>query len=105
MTLQDFTTILTSTELPCRFLSFGANECPDMPFITFFETGSDNFGADGIVYHPIKEMQVDLWTAKKDIASESLLETTLTGAGIFWQKDIDHDDDESCYRVTYTMSI
>lgn len=105
MTLANFSDILASTGLPVVFLSFGANEVPPMPFITYFEEGSDNFAADGKVYLHVRQMRADLWSAKKDIANEALIEAALDEAGIFWQKECDADDDEHCQKTTYTMEV
>lgn len=105
MTLKEFYTVLASTNLPVTYLAFPADQCPTMPFITYQETGSNNFGADGKVYQRVRTMQVDLFTKKKDPASEDKLETALDAAGIFWQKMQTIDDNESCQRYTYEVEI
>lgn len=105
MTIEQFGDVLAGTGLPVVYLSYGANDVPDMPFITYFEEGSDNFGADGKVYHNIREMRVDLWSVKKDIENEALIESALDAAGIFWNKECEADDDEHCQRTIYTMEV
>lgn len=105
MTLAEFNIILKSTNLPVAYLAFNAKDCPDMPFITYQETGSNNFGADGKVYQPIKQIQVDLFTKNKNITAETKLETALNDAGFFWQKVQTVDDDEACQRYTYEVEV
>lgn len=47
MTLKDFGDLLATSGLPVTYLAFPADDCPEMPFITFQEVGSNNFSADG----------------------------------------------------------
>lgn len=105
MTLAEFAQILESTGLPVAYQAFEAESCPDMPFITYQETGSNNFGADGVVYQPIKRMQVDLFTSKKDITAENKLEAAFQNAVIFWQKVLTAEDAEACTIYTYEIEI
>lgn len=105
MTLAQFAAVLQTTKLPVVYLSFGENDCPEMPFVTYFETATDNFAADGKVYHIIKQVQVDLWTAKKDTTTEALLESAFDTAGIYWNKEMDFDEDEQCMRATYSLEF
>ena len=105
MTLEELNTVLAGTELPVAYLAFPADQAPEMPFIVFQETGSDNFGADNIVWASAMRVQVDLFTKLKDRTKEELLETTLTSAGIYWDRTPEYDKDEACYRVTYEIEI
>ncbi len=105
MTLQDLGTVLATTNLPVAYLAFPADEAPAMPFIVYQETGSDNFGADNIVWFSGMRVQIDLLTKRKDRTTEELVETTLTGAGLFWERVPEFDQDEACYRITYEVEI
>lgn len=105
MTLEDFRTILAETNLPVAYLAFPADEAPAMPFIVYQETGSDNFGADNKVWHSAMRIQVDLLTSKKNRSTEILLENALDNADIFWERIVEFDDDEDCYRTTYEVEI
>lgn len=105
MNLQEFKGILDASGMPVAYLAFPADQCPAMPFITFQETGSNNFGADGKVLQKIKMMQVDLFTKKKQPAAEEALESALDEAEIFWNKFQTIDDNESCQRYTYEVQI
>lgn len=105
MNLQEFKGILDVSGMPVAYLAFPADHCPAMPFITFQETGSNNFGADGKVFQKVKTMQVDLFTATKQPDAEEALEDALDDAEIFWNKFQTIDDNESCQRYTYEVEI
>lgn len=105
MTLEELNTVLAATELPVAYLAFPADHAPEMPFIVYQETGSNNFGADNRVYFSGMRIQIDLLTKKKDRATEELLEGILTDAEIYWERVPEFDEDEACYRVTYEIEI
>lgn len=105
MTLADFRKILDKSGFPVAYLSFPAERCPAMPFITYQETGSDNFSADGKVYKRVRTLQVDLFTKNKQPAAEEALEAAFDDAEIFWNKFQTVDDNESCQRYTYEIEV
>lgn len=105
MTLAEIKTMLDGAKMPVAYLAFPADECPAMPFITFQETGSSNFGADGKVFQPIRNIQIDLFTKDKNPDAEEALETVLNNAEIFWNKFQTIEDNESCQRYTYEISV
>ena len=89
--LSDFKNKLEASGLPVTYLSWPEDECPEMPFITFQETGTDNFAADGVVHQVIHNMQVDLFSHGKDLNAEDALENALSG--VFWNKFQTSEDD------------
>lgn len=103
MTQKQFGDILAASGLPVAYLEFPADNCPDMPFITFQETGSNNVSADGIVWKKVKIYQVDLFTADKDEEAEEKLENALSD--FFWNKYQTIEDNEACQRYTYTLEV
>lgn len=103
MTQKQFGDMLAASGLPVAYLAFPADNCPDMPFITFQETGSNNVSADGIVWKKVKIYQVDLFTADKDEKSEEKLENALSD--FFWNKYQTVEDNEACQRYTYTLEV
>jgi len=105
MTLAEYAAVLETTGLPVAYLAFDETDVPEMPFITYQETGSNNFGADGKVYQPVKQIQVDLFSNKKDIVAETKLEEAFNNASIFWQKVQTVDDDEDCQIYTYETEV
>lgn len=103
MTLKEFGDMLATSGMPVAYLAFPADNCPSMPFITFQEVGSNNFGADGKVYQKVRTMQVDLFTSGKDETAEDALENALND--YFWNKYQTVEDSESCQRYTYTIEV
>lgn len=105
MTLAELKTVLAGTQLPVAYQAFPADNPPAMPFIIYQETGSNNFGADNIVWHSAMRIQIDLLCQKKNKTTEALVETALTNAGIYWERESSFDDDEDYYRTTYDVEI
>lgn len=103
MTQKEFGDILATSGYPVTYLAFPADNCPEMPFITFQETGSNNFGADGVVWQKVKRYQVDLFTAGKDETAEEALESALSS--FFWNKYQTSEDAEACQRYTYEIEV
>jgi len=105
MTLAEFHTLLTTTQLPVAYLAFPADQCAEMPFIVYQETGSNNFGADNTVYFSARHIQIDLLSKKRDVDLETILESVLTNAGIFWERVLEFDSNEDYFRVMYEVEI
>ncbi len=105
MTLAEFNTLLATTGYDVAYEHFPETEVPTMPFICYAETGSDNFGADGIVYQPIKVLQVQLFTKTKDTVAEGKLENVFEASRIYWEKESEYNENELCYRVIYNIEI
>lgn len=104
MGLDDLYDIL-KVVYPTAYWSFPENEAPAMPYIVYFETSTDNFGADNKVYHKIKGISVELMTKTKDPTAEAAVEAALDAADIFWNKTESHLDDEDAYMVVYDMEV
>lgn len=104
MELDELYEILSAV-YPTAYWSFPEGEAPAMPFLTYFENSSDNFGADNKVYHHRKRISVELYTKTKDTAAEDAVEAALDAAGIYWEKTSTHLDDEDVFEVIYDMEV
>lgn len=104
MGLDELKTILNAV-YPTAYWSFPEGKAPAMPYITFFENSSDNFGADNIVYHHRKNISVELYTKTKNPAAEQSVEDAFTTAGLYWEKTATHLDDEDVYEVIYDLEV
>lgn len=104
MTLDDLYGIL-KTVYPTAYWSFPENEAPPLPYIVYFEEASDNFGADNIVYHPVKVVAVELLTKRKDPTAEASVEAAFAQAGLYWEKTSAHLDDEDAFETIYTLEV
>lgn len=105
MTLEQFYKMLQGIELPIAYYAFPEGEAPSLPFLIYFEMNTDNFAADGIAYHEIKRMAVELYIQRRDLSLEKKIEQTFTENGIFWNKEFTYLDTEKCYEIIYEMEI
>lgn len=105
MTLSQFKTMLASTNYPVAYEHFPETDAPTMPFICYAAVGSNNFGADGIVYEKGTMLQVQLFTKTKDEVAEATLEAVFEDNRIYWENTGEYNEDELCYRVIYEVQI
>lgn len=103
MTLTEFAKQLQTSGLPVAYEHFDEQDVPEMPFVCYAEVGSNNFMADNKVYSPIKKVDVQLFTSRKDIEAEEKLEEAL--GDFSWNKECEFVDEEVCYRTIYTVEI
>lgn len=94
-------TLLKSTNLPVAYHYFTSP--PNPPYIVYLFSYNSNFGADNKVYDAQKNFQVELYTTKKDPASEKLIEDALNGADAYWEKTEMFIDTEGLYQVLYEI--
>lgn len=100
--------ILKSTGLPVVYHHFEASENnppPKPPYIVYLFAYSDNFAADNCVYSKANNYQVELYTIKKEPATEKLVEDAMDGAEIFWDKSETYIESEKLYQVLYEIQI
>lgn len=93
--------ILKETGLPFAYDHFAEGESPQPPFICYLVPKTDNFGADGVVYKKINTISVELYTDKKDLQAEELVEHCLDKHRIFYKKTELWIDTEKLYEVLY----
>ena len=90
--MEKLLSILDSIGIPYAYDHFAEGESPEPPFLCYLLPGSDNFSADGKVYH-------------KDLASEQKVEDTLDAAGLFYNKTETWIDSEKLYEVLYSFDM
>ena len=108
MTLANLKTILsgiTGFSKKVVYRAFPVGDAPALPFICYIETDTDNFFADNRVYRVIQDVDIELYSKKKDTASETLIETTLATNNITWNKSEQYLSDEDMYEVIYSITI
>ena len=103
MTLTDLSNILAATNLPVAYDFFPEETFPGYPFVVYREVETDNFIADGVVYHIKRKVEVQLYTIHKDIVTEELVEDALQS--IPWNKHEEYIDGEKCYQITFDITI
>ena len=97
--------LLTALGIPFAYDHFAEGECPEPPFICYLFPGSDNFGADGKVYYKINNVNIELYTDKKEPSVEQELEDALDAASIFYDKTEVWIDSEKLYEVLYQFEM
>lgn len=97
--------ILNSIGIPYAYDHFTEGESPEPPFLCYLLPGSDNFSADGKVYHKISEVRLELYTDYKDLASEQKVEDVIDTAGLFYNKTETWIDSEKLYEILYSFDM
>ena len=105
MTYDDITNMLKEAGLPLAYDHFAEGESPEPPFLIFLFPGSDNMFADNGVYFKISQLNMELYTNKKDPELEEKLEDILTTHEIPWEKSEVWIDSEKMYEVLYQTEI
>ena len=105
MTYDDITNMLKEAGLPLAYDHFAEGESPEPPFLIFLFPGSDNMFADNGVYFKINQLNMELYTNKKDPELEEKLEDILTAHEIPWEKSEVWIDSEKMYEVLYQTEI
>jgi hypothetical protein len=97
--------MLKEAGLPFAYDHFAEGESPEPPFLIFLFPGSDNMFADNGVYFKISQLNMELYTDKKDPELEEKLEDILTAHEIPWEKSEVWIDSEKMYEVLYQTEI
>lgn len=108
MTLKDLNTALNAIpgfDKKVAYRAFPVGKAPKLPFICYLCTNTDNFAADDYVWQVIQGVDIELYTAKKDEKSEKAVEDKLNELELVWDKSEDYIESESCYMITYTVSL
>lgn len=105
MTLKDFYNILIKTKLPVAYHHFEEGRSPAPPFIVYLVKDSENAGADNWSYHKILNLQVELYTLKKDLEIETKMDDLFDSHSIFFDKVETYISTEKLYQITYYISL
>lgn len=104
-TLYNILNSMPNFEGRVAYRSFPVGNAPELPFICYLETGSNNAFADNRVYKKIKGIEIELYSENKDTVSEERIEDVLDANMIPWEKDEDYIESERMLRVTYRLEI
>ncbi|PFA93894.1 hypothetical protein [Bacillus thuringiensis] len=109
MTLGELTKILEATGYPVAYSHFTAtpsNHVPSPPYICFLADGSANLMADNKVYHKINDVNIELYTTKKNLVAEAKLEKVLDDHEIPYESPIEGIiESENMYQKIYEMRL
>ncbi|CAI3193100.1 hypothetical protein [Clostridium neonatale] len=108
MTLNDIYTILKATGFPVAYSHFTAtpnNPLPTPPYICYLSAYSSNFAADNKVYKEIDNLQIELYTVKKDLAAEKKIKDLLDENEIAYNSTETWIEDEKVFQKIYEVRL
>lgn len=91
--------------IPVSYHHFEEGQSPEPPFAVYLYPGTNNFSADGVVYQAINELNIEVYTDKKDLDVEKKVEAVLKEHGFFYEKTETHLESEWMYEVLYEMEV
>lgn len=93
--------VMKAIGIPYAYDHFAEGESPDPPFAVYRYPATDNFMADGIVFFPVNEVNIELYTDEKDPKIEKRIEAALKDQGIAFEKEETWIAEERLYEVIY----
>ena len=97
--------MLEEIGIPFAYSHFAEGESPEPPFMCYLLPRSDNFSADGAVYHKLSVVHFEVYTDKKDRALENRVEDVLDKNNIFYNKSEVWINSEKLYEVIYSFEL
>jgi hypothetical protein len=108
MNLIELKQILEATGYPVAYSHFTPTEefpVPEPPYICYLSTSSSNMKADNKVWHQIGNVQIELYTLKKDLIAEAKLETVLTEYEIPFETVETFIESEELFQKIYEVRL
>ena len=108
MTLQEINTILKATGYPVAYSHFTAttnNPIPTPPYICYLSAYSSNFKADNKVFAKIDNLQIELYTTKKDLIAEKKVEDLLDQNDIAYEATEEWIESEKLFQKIYEVRL
>ena len=103
MILKDLVSGLKKMGFPVAYSHFAEGHVPEHPYIVVQGIGSDNFSADGIVYHEIEDVDIELYCEKKDPIIEKKISDYLTENKIYYEKKETNVESENMIQIIYEI--
>lgn len=108
MNLVELKNLLNATELPVAYSHFVDTElspAPRPPFITYLVLDSSNFHADNRTYTKINNVNIELYTEKKDLGVESKIEEILDNNDIPYETSETWIEAEKLFQKVYEIGV
>ena len=103
--MDELLQIMQELSLPFAYDHFAEGESPEPPFVVYLISGNNNFAADGIAYYKINEVQIELYTDKKDPQLETPVEAVLDQHGNFYDKTETWIESEKLYEILFIFDM
>ena len=108
MNLLELKEKLNATGLPVAYSHFIETESfrpPQPPYITYLEAPSSNFFADNKTYKKVINVDIELYTNKKDLESEAKIEKMLDENDIPYETNETWIETEKLYQRIYEIGV
>ncbi|MBQ8011905.1 MAG: hypothetical protein IJ265_10150 [Oscillospiraceae bacterium] len=105
MTYEEINDMMAEMGLPYAYHHFAEGESPQPPFLLFLSPGEETFSADNVAYYSFKQLDIELYTDKKNPVLEEEIEAVLTQHEIYFTKTESWIASEKMYEVLYEMTI
>ena len=105
MTYDNVIEMLEEAGLPLAYDHFAEGESPDPPFLVFLFPGTDNVFADDTVYKKIDQLNIELYTDKKDPEIGTTIEDILLSHELPYEKSEVWIESEKMYEVLYQTQM
>ncbi|QJX62982.1 hypothetical protein HLK66_15840 [Niallia circulans] len=104
MTIVELKKLLDQTGYPVAYSHFN-NGAPSVPYICYLVDGNPNLLADNKTYHKISDVTIELYTNKKDLVAEGILESLLDENEIPYQPDEVFISSENLFQRIYEVRL
>lgn len=104
MTMPELVQILKATGYPVAYSHF-AGKPPSIPFITYLEFDSDNFHADNKTFKKVRNINIELYTNKKDLQAEATLEDLLDANDLPYETTETYIESEQLFQRIYQLGV
>ncbi|MGD6899340.1 hypothetical protein [Bacillus infantis] len=108
MNLIELKRILDTTGLPVTYshwTSTSTNPVPPPPYICYLVDNDPHFMADNKVYMKISDVNIELYTNKKDLAAEAKIEKALDDYEIPYVSSEAFIDSEKLFQKFYEVRL
>lgn len=105
MTAEEIYKGLKSLGYPVAYSHFAEGDVPKPPYIVYLFSGTNNFSADGVVYLEIAEVDIELYTNKKDLEAEKKIADWLTAHELFYEKEEYYIESEKMIQVIFETEV
>ncbi len=105
MSYEELTRMMEEFGIPFAYDHFAEGESPDPPFLCFLLPEEETFGADNIVYAAFPDLNLELYTDRKDPQLEAGIEKILTEHELCYEKSEIWIPEEKLYEVLYQMTL
>lgn len=108
MIQSELNTLLKTTGYRTAYHHFVVDEKnppPTPPYITYLRISDNNISSDYAVHGKFKNYQVELYTNKKDLATEQKLEAVLNTIDTEYETSETYIESEALYQIVYQIKL